>query len=542
MTRPGQAIAALGAVMRNTNLRRVELAWGASIAAEWAHFVALGIFAYNAGGTAAVGIAGLVRMLPAALIAPLAAGLGDRFRRERFLLAIALAGSAALAASGAAFFAGRSQIAIYLLAGVVGITSTLFRPALQAILPSLARTPEELIASNGATSTIESLGMLAGPLLAGVLVALADPGVVFFVAAGAMLVAAGLLAAVHCEGRIQLAAVGDAREVVLAGFRAVNHPKPRLIVALFFAQTFVRGCLNVLIVVFVFRVLDTSAGTVGYLMAAIGVGGLVGAFGAMTLEGRRLAVPLGFALVFWGLPIAFVAVRPYLPAALLLLAVVGAANSVEDVAGFTLLQRIVPDEVLTGALGVTWGIAMGGLALGSISAPAIVAAVGPRAAFAVVGAILPVLTLVAWRWLVRIDREVAAPAAELELVHRVPLFSPLSVAAKEHVASRLTKVDVPAGEVVVRMGETGDRFYVVADGELEIANGVHGTAGRGDFFGEIALLRDVPRTATVRATTPSHLYALERDDFLAAVTGHSAVHAAGEAVVEERLRSTSAAQ
>jgi hypothetical protein len=241
------------------------------------------------------------------------------------------------------------------------------------------------------------------------------------------------------------------------------------------------------------------------------------------------------ALVFWGLPIALLAPRPYLPAALVLLAVVGAANSVEDVAGFTLLQRIVPDELLTRALGVTWGIAMGGLAIGSICAPAIVAAVGPRAAFAIVGAILPVLTLICWRWLVRIDHEVAAPAAELELVHGVPMFAPLSVAAKEHVASRLTMVPVAPGEVVVRTGESGDRFYVVADGELEFSNGAHGVAGRGDFFGEIALLRDVPRTATVKATAPSHLYALERDDFLAAVTGHSAGHAAGEAVVEERL-------
>jgi MFS family permease len=536
MNRPGQAISALGAVMGNTNLRRVELAWGASIAAEWAHFVALGIFAYDAGGASAVGIAGLIRMLPAAVIAPLAAGLGDRFRRERFLLVIALAGSAALAGSGVAFFYGRNEVLIYLLAGVVGITSTLFRPALQAILPSLARTPEELIASNGATSTIESLGMLTGPLLAGVLVSLADPGVVFFVSAAALLVAAGLLARVHCEGRIQLTAAGhDARELLLGGFRAVKDPKPRLIVGLFFAQTFVRGCLNVLIVVFVFRVLDTGEGTVGYLMAAIGVGGLVGAFGALTLEGRRLAVPLGVSLVFWGLPIALVAPRPYLPAALLLLAVVGAANSVEDVAGFTLLQRIVPDEMLTRALGVTWGIAMGGLALGSIAAPAIVAAIGPRAAFAVVGAILPVLTLISWRWLVRIDQEIEAPTAELDLVGAVPLFAPLSVAAKEHVAARLTKVDVAAGEVVVRVGDPGDRFYLVADGQLEISNGAQGKAGAGDFFGEIALLRDVPRTATVKATTLSHLYALEREDFLAAVTGHSAVHAAGEAVVEERL-------
>ena len=477
-------------------------------------------------------------MLPAAIIAPLASALGDRFRRERFLLAIALVGSAALAGSAAAFYYGRSQILIFLLAAVVGIASTLFRPALQAILPSLARTPAELIASNGSTSTIESLGMLLGPLLAGVLISFASPGLVFAVAAGAMLVASALLARVHVEGRIQVTAADrgdDLRELLVGGFRAVNHPKPRLIVGLFFAQTFVRGCLNVLIVVFVFRVLGTGGGTVGYLMAAIGVGGLVGAFGAMTLEGRRLAVPLGVALVFWGLPIALVAPRPYLPAAVLLLAVVGAANSVEDVAGFTLLQRIVPDELLTRALGVTWGLAMGGLALGSISAPAIVAAVGPRAAFGVVGAILPLVTLLSWRWLLRIDREVAAPAAELELVDAVPMFAPLSVAAKEHVAARLTKISVAAGEVVVRAGDSGDRFYVVADGELEIANGAHGRAAAGDFFGEIALLRDVPRTATVRATTPSHLYALERDDFLAAVTGHSAVHAAGEAIVEQRL-------
>jgi MFS family permease len=537
MSRPAQAAAALGAVMRSHNLRRVELAWGASISAEWAHFVALGVFAYGAGGTRAVGIAGLARMLPAAFVAPLASSLGDRFRRERFLLAIAITGCLALAGSAVAFFAGRNEALVYALAGVVGVTSTLFRPALQAILPSLARTPEELIASNGATSTIESLGTLGGPLLAGVLVATANPGVVFGAAAGALLVATALLAAMHVEGRIQPgpAEVG-ARQLVLDGFREfARSSRPRLIVILMAAQGFVRGCLNVLIVVAVFRVLHAHSGAVGYLTAALGAGGLVGAFGALTLEGKRLAAVMGVALAFWGLPISLVAPKPYFPAAVVLLMVVGAANSVLDIAGFTLLQRIVPDEILSRVLGITWGLAMGAVAVGSIVAPAVVAAIGPRAAFAAVGALLPVLTLLTWKQLRRIDQEVAAPTAELALIGDVSIFGPLSVVAKEHVAGKLIPLEVPTGEVVVRAGEAGDRFYIVDEGELEIANGVRKTAHHGDFFGEIALLRDVPRTATVRATTPARLYALERADFIAAVTGHPAVRAAGETVVQERL-------
>ena len=540
MGQPAQAVSALATLWRNENLRRVELAWGASITAEYAHFVALGVFAYTAGGTSAVGIAGLVRMLPAAVVGPFAASLGDRFRRERFLIAIALLGSAALGGSAAAFFLGRNEAVVFGLGAVVGVASTLFRPALQAVLPSLARTPEELIAANAGTSTLESLGTLVGPVVAGVLVSVSDAGVAFLVGSGVLLAAAVLLLRVRVEGRIQVAAAGEparARELVTAGFRLVaSAPKPRLILGLTTAQAFVRGCLNVLIVVAAFRLFGAGSGAVGYLTAAIGVGGLVGAFGAMTLEGRRLAAPFGIALIFWGVPIALIAASPHLAAALILLAVVGAANSVEDVAVFTLLQRIVPDELLTRVLGIVWGLAMGAVAIGSIAAPAVVAGVGSRTAFVVVGAILPLLSLLVWRQLVRIDREVRAPAVELELVDGVPMFAPLSIAAKEHMAAKLVEVPVAAGEVVIRAGDHGDRFYVVADGELEVTNGLHSKAAHGDFFGEIALLRDVPRTATVRATAPSRLYALERDDFLAAVTGHSAVRSAGEAVVKKRLQ------
>jgi len=540
MKRPWQAVSELAALARNENLRRVELAWGASIAAEWTHFVALGVFAYNAGGASAVGIAGLIRMLPAALVAPFAATLGDRFRRERFLVVVSLAGSAALGGSAAAYFVSRSELIVFALAAVVGVTSTIFRPALQATLPSLARTPQELIASNGATSTFESLGTLLGPLVAGILVTVADAGVVFLVASGALLVAAGLLQRVEVEGRIQATAPEEMprpRELLAGGFRAVvSEPKTRLLVFLTTAQSFVRGALNVLIVVGAFRVLGAGAGAVGYLTAAVGVGGLVGAFGALSLKGRQLAVPFGVSLIFWGFPIALIPAWPRVAVAFLLLAVVGAANSVEDVAVFTLLQRVIPDDVLTRVLGIVWGLAMGAIAIGSVAATGIVALVGSRAAFVVVGAILPLTTLMVWRQLVRIDREMLPPADELAIVEGVPMFEPLSIAAKEHMAARLVEVPVSVGEVVIRTGEPGDRFYMVADGALEVTNGVHARARRGDFFGELALLRDIPRTATVIATTRSRLYALEREDFLAAVTGHSGVRAAGEAVVEQRLR------
>jgi MFS family permease len=531
-------VRALQAAIRNKNVRRVELAWGAAIAAEWAHFVALGVFAYQQGGTAAVGVAGLVRLLPAALVAPFAASLGDRFRRERFLLTLTLMGAIALAASAAAALANDRAL-VFALASVVGLTSTLTRPALQALLPSLARTPEELIASNGATSTVESVGTLIGPALAGALVSVADVASVFIF--GAILLSAGavLLARVNVESRVRLTADVDGeslRRMMTDGFRAVvRAPRARLVVGLIVAQTFVRGCLNVLIVVAAFQVFDGGAAQVGYLTAAVGAGGLIGALGAMTLGGRRLAVPFGLSLVFWGVPIALMAPRPYFAAAIVLLAIVGAANSVEDVAVFTLLQRLVPNEMLTRVLGLVWGLAMGGVAIGSLAAPVVVSAIGPRPAFLLVGSILPLLALLTYPKLVEIDRTIA-PTPELELIGQVPMFAPLSIATKEQVAGRLLPVSVPAGEVVIRAGDLGDHFYIVSDGELDIhAGGRHTTAHAADYFGEIALLHDVPRTATVKATVDSKLYALRRTDFLSAVTGHSAARAAGEAIAETRL-------
>ena len=469
MTRLGLMLSSLGAAVRNENVRRVELAWGAAITAEWAHFVALGVFAYEQGGAAAVGVAGLVRLLPAALLAPFAASLGDRFRRERFLLAVAVVGSGALAASAAASFAGE-EVLVFGFAMFVGISATLVRPALQALLPSLARRPEELIASNGATSTVESLGTLVGPLLAGVLISVANVGVVFIVGAAMLLAAAAMFGRVKVEGRDSLALVGETetvRRMIGAGFQTIARaPRPRLLVGLTVAQAFVRGCLNVLIVVAVFQVFDRGAAEVGYLTAAMGVGGLVGAAGATTLGARRLAVVFGIALVFWGLPIMLMAPGNYFGAA-----IVRWGSSAQRTASKT--SRCSPcssghperqwspgssascgprhgrlrDRVDCSAGGCRNRRASGGTRSRRAGSAALDACAVPAA---------------------RRDRSRSRPRTELELIDRVPMFAPLSIALKERVAASLAPVSVTAGESVLRAGDVGDRLWIVGGGELDI--------------------------------------------------------------------------
>jgi MFS family permease len=534
MSRARRTLAAAAFAFRNESIRRVEAAWGAAIIAEWAHFVALGVFAYRAGGTSAVGLAGLIRLLPAAIVAPSVASLGDRVRRDRLMLAAVLLAALSLGGSAVAAFA-HSLPGVYGCAALVGIASTVIRPTLQALLPSLARTPEELIAANAATSTVESIGTLVGPLLAGVLVARASTGLTFALAAAVVAAGAPLLVRLHPDAPPRV----DDTEIGSSPTRALktiaHYPAAGFVLGLMVVQTFVRGCLNVLVVVGAFRLLHGGPGAVGYLTAAVGAGGLIGAILALTIHGRRLARAFAVSLVFWGVPIALVAPHPNLGIALALLAIVGIANSVEDVAGFTLLQRAVRDDTLSSVLGLFWGTAMGSVALGSFVAPSIVNALGANAAFVLVGSLLPVLTVVAYRRLQSLD-DVTAPTRELDLLAAIPMFEPLSLAAKEGLALRLVSVDVSAGDVIIRAGALGDRFYVVDRGVLAVEiTGGHKAVRSGDYFGEIALLRDTPRTACVTATSDAHLFALERADFLAAVTGHALATHAAHAVVDARL-------
>jgi MFS family permease len=548
IARSRQSLSTFNSALHNPDIRRIESAWALAIGAEWAHFVALGVFAYSHGGTAFVGLAGLVRLLPAGALAPFASSLGDRLPRERLLLFLLLLEAAALCASGAAALAG-GRLAVLLLAAVIGITSTLVRPAVQSILPSLARTPSELIASNGASSTFEGLGALGGPLVVGATIVFVGAAGVFIASGVTLLAACVTLSRVRVPGQADLAGTNPGalprpdrpgwtrglRAGVAGLDRVARDRRLRLLISLAGVQCFVRGCLNVLLVVAAFHILDAGSSGVGYLNAALGIGGLLGALGAATLSNRRLAISFGLAITFWGAPIALLAPLSSLAPAMLCLVVVGGANAVEDVGLVTMLQRSCPPEFLTSVLGVLWGLAMTSVAIGSIVVPMVEVALGTRLTLLTVGLILPALALLSRRPLSRIDATLL-PVEGLDLVAGVPMFAPLSVAVKERLAASLDPLSVLAGQAVVRSGEYGDRFYIVRSGTLVIERDGARVAGAqaGDYFGEVALLHDVRRTATVRAETPSTLYALGREAFVAAITGHPAASAEAYRVAAER--------
>ncbi|HEU5278612.1 MAG TPA: MFS transporter [Gaiellaceae bacterium] len=533
---------AFASVFTNPNLRRVELSWAGTVSAYWMFIVTLAFYAYERGGPEAVGLVGLLRVVPSFVAAPFGAMLGDRYPRERVIVGINVARSLTIAVAALVAFIDGPPVIVYVLASLMGLLQSTFRPTQAALLPLLARTPEELTAANLVLTTVESVGLFVGPAVGGLLLAAAGAETVFSVAAGVFLIAALLLAGVQAERSDKpLALRGSFLSEAFAGFRTVlRDSRLRLVIGLYGLQTLAAGALNVLVVVVALEVLDLGKAGIGFLNSAIGVGGLLGGVLAVALVAHpRLASAFGLGLALVGAPIALMAVAQNTAAALVLLGLVGLGITIVDVAGLTLLQRAVPDEVLTRVMGVVQSVFVGTLGLGAILAPLLIALVGNRGALVATGAVLPVVAALTWPMLRMVDAEIAQAPRHLDLLRDISIFRPLPGATLEQLARDLRPVHVPAGDEIVRQGEPGDRFYIVSGGEVDVrVDGGPPTPLRaGQFFGEIALLRNVPRTATVTARTEADLLALERDQFINIVTGHPESDAAAQAVVSSRLGS-----
>lgn len=539
---------ALSDVFRNPSLRRLELAFGGSVVGDWAYAVAVSVFAYDQGGPAAVGVLAVVRYLSMALVTPFTATLADRLPRRAVMISSDLVRAVLVVIAAGVIFSDGPALLVYGLAIVTSLAGTPFRPAQAALLPGLARDSGELTAANVASSTIESVGFFAGPALGGLLLAVADIPVVYLFNAATFVWSAALVLRIRpivepapeagvADGTDDAPSVGFAREAA-AGFATIlRSPDLRALVGLYSAQCVVAGASAVFIVAVALDMLDLGKAGVGYLDATLGIGGLVGGFVALVLAQRgRLAFDFALGVFLWAVPLLLIAVWPTLPSAVIALLLIGLANSLVDINVYTILQRVVPDEVMGRVFGALESSLIGAMALGALLMPILISTIGLRGGLVVIGASVSAVSLLALPRLLHIDRTTLAPVG-IELLRGIPMLALLPERIIERLARSLVKVELKAGNAVVKEGDEGDRFYVVESGTLEVSrDGEHvAEIGPGGSFGEIALLRDVPRMATVTASSVVALLALDRRHFIPAVTGHGDANEAAELVISSRL-------
>jgi MFS family permease len=534
------AFRVLATVFRNPELRRVELAFVAFNAAEFATWIAMLVFAYEQGEATTAGLVALAQLVPAGIFAPFAAALADRRGPAWMLPQSYRAQALTMGATALALFADAPPVLVYAFAATAATAVTFTRPAQSALLPGLARSPEELTSANVVSGWIESVSVFAAPAAAGVLLAISGPGTVWAVMA-AVALAGGLLTiglpgpAGSAERLTEASPLGE----TVAGFRLLARDRDaRLLIGLLGAQFIGIGALDVLYVVLALGVLGIGESGAGYLNAAFGLGGVLGIAATAALVGRpHLARPLLAGVAVWAVALFALAGYATVIGAFVFLAAAGAGRSLLDVAGRTLLQRTAPTELLSRVFGVLEGLSMAALAIGSILTPALIALAGPKGALIGVGAILCLVALVARRRVLDIDRSATVPVTEIALLRSSPTFALLSPPQLERLARGLAPRGIPAGTTFLREGEDGEQAYVVADGELDVSVAERPVAvlRRGDLVGEIALLRSGKRTATVIARTETRLYELDSEAFFEIVGGNRAAAEALDELVDTRL-------
>jgi len=535
------ALGSLGGVLKNPEIRSIELGWTFGVAADWALLVVTLVVAYQAGGALLVGLVGIIRMVPATIL-NITVDTGTMARPERALIAANLVRAAGAAVVALAVIAGYPPVAFAAVA-VAAAAGALVRPTMLALIPAVAVSPAELVSANVAESLGENVGTFAGPLLAGGIVAQwgAEPA--------ALLAAAGFAVAALSVVRVRIADASRPAHAdrprgipLIAGIRELRkRPPAAWVMVMFLTQATVRGALNTYLAILAIETLGMGDAGVGLLSAAIGVGGIVGAVSALHLGSRRRLAPLFAAgMICWGVPLVAIGIAPLAGLALVGLGIVGLGNALGDVSGYTLLQRGTSNRARTAVFATLEVAASGGVSAGGIVASLLFATLGIERALIITGASIPVMLLLGWRWIRRLDHEGVIPEAHAELLRGIPLFAGLPMAALERVAAGMREVRFAPGVELMRQGDPGEMYLAIAQGtaRVEIDGQFVHDVGPGEGVGEIALLRSVPRTATVTALEPVEAFELDRATFLAAVTGHRGSAEVADRVVEQRLHGT----
>jgi MFS family permease len=482
-------------------------------------------------------------MLPAALVMPLVGRTADWMPRERLLVAID-AGRVLLALGACALEAtGQPRLALLPVAAGLTTATAASNSVRRALIPLLVGSPGELTAAEVASSIAQAVAQTAGPVLAAVLFSLTSSGVVLLAAVVCFAIAALADSGLPNTDKVAIRPQLGDRPVISARALAMIRAQPelRFATALLTTKYLGRGALYVLVVVVSFRLLHVGSSGVGWLTAAVGAGGVLGGIAAAGLVGRRrLATPLVFGLALWAAAFLAIALVPQLTVAIVALAGLGIGNSLADVAGHTMVGRTARDDGLARVYGVLEALRALAITAGAGVTALVVAVAGARSSLLAAGGFLAAGALVGF---LRRHVETAEPPTQnLELLRSNALFGWLAPVALERIAATLDPLELDEGSVLMHEGAGGDRAYLVADGELvaERDGREVGRIGPGDVVGEIALLYDSPRTATVRALTRTRMLGIGREEFLAAATGSAAARAASEDLVEGRLASATA--
>jgi predicted MFS family arabinose efflux permease len=519
------------AALRNRQLSLVLLASCASTISEWALWIGALVYAHDRGGASVAGLVSIALVVPAAIVAPIAGSAADGPRPNRLLASVF--GAQALCLVVAAVAAYRDAPLLIVVVPIAATTTlvTFIRPSYSVVIPGLVTAPEQLTAANVLVGYVENTAILVGPLLAGALLALHGAALVL-AACAALSVISTLCTAplVRLDPPLPVTShplprPSSSRMLLAGARRLADKPGAAALLLVLGGEYALIGGLDLLYVVLAADQLHLDSSGPGLLSAAFGAGAVVG--GALTtllVARRRLAPLLVASLVAIVAALFALSAHTALAAALLALPVMGVGRALLDVTGHILLQRAAPQDALASVFATLEAMKLVGSAIGSLLVQILVATAGPRAALLGLGCSLGLLAAVTFRRLRQVDQSADAPVVAIRLLKSTVVFSPLPPAAMESLARAGRMEHVAAGATIMRTGDRGDRYFTIAGGQVEVFvdNKFVRTMSRPEGFGEIALLADLPRTATVVAATDVDLLSIDRAAFLTAVTGHDA--------------------
>lgn len=531
-----QVPATLSVLSSRGGLRRMVVAYGIYDLVDIAIWIAIIFYAYDVGGVSLVGIVAVVQLVPAAFLGPALVGLGDRLPRGTALVLSHGGVAVATFATTIAILVSAPVPVVVTCSALATIAVAVVRPFHFASIPMLSRTPGDLVSANSVSSMADGFSLFLGPVAAGIGAALVGPALVLSVSS-----VLAVIATLLCLGlRLGPAAPFNESETpswrdAFSGLGTLWRDWGAVALLLVLTTRFVLGgATDVLGVAYSDEVLGLGESGAGLIIGAIGIGGVIGgAIAGSPAARNRLAPVLLASGVVQGMAFAAVVLIVLLAPAMIALAVSGMAAAVMMVAGRTLLQRTSDEAVLARVFAVQEGTSLLGVALGAIIAPVLIDRLSPAAAFVPFGIGAVLLALACYPLMRRLDARAVLRPHESALLRSIPFLDALPTYELEQLSRRAEWLDVAAGQVVVRQGDVGDRFYVIAEGQFTVSiDGMPrpGVLGPGTGFGEIALLHAVPRTATVTADTTGRLLALRADDFLAAVTGSPDGHAVAREV------------